>query len=164
MDTVRIIEHQQRMVYNERKPNRSARVGPTKQTVQDWMSSPVVVIPPEITVDHALTLMRRRGIHSLVVDLSTLDGKGFGIITTTDIRDRIVAQHFDPCQVRVAEIMTSPIKCAGPDWTLREAAITMQQSNIQHLPVQDTRGTLIGVISATDIFIAVEEVGWNSNP
>ena len=164
MGAVRTIEDHVRVVDSERKPRRSGQVGPTKQTVQDWMSSPVVVIPPEITVDHALTLMRRRGIHSLVVDLSTSDGRSYGIITTTDIRDKIAAQGRDPAQVRVAEIMTSPITCAAPDWTLREAAMTMQDLNIHHLPVQDRRATLIGVISATDIFTAVEEAGWNSTP
>ena len=29
-----------------------------------------------------------------------------------------------------------------------------------HLPVADENGTLIGLISATDIFMAVEEAGW----
>lgn len=162
MEALRVIEHQRQVVANEHKSTRSAHVGPTKQIVQDWMSSPVVLIPPEISVDHALTLMRRRGIHSLVVDLPTSEGKGYGIITTTDIRDKIVARGRDPCKVSVGKVMTAPITCAAPDWTLREAAITMQQMNIHHLPVQDRQATLVGVISATDIFIAVEEAGWNS--
>ena len=40
------------------------------QTARDRMSSPVVVTPPETRVSQALTLMRRRGIHGLVVDLA----------------------------------------------------------------------------------------------
>ena len=131
-----------------------------KQFVRDWMSSPVVVIPQEVFIDQALTLMRRRGIHSLVVDLSMVNGKRYGIITTTDIRDKIAALGCNPSEVRVSDIMTSPVQCAGTGWTLREAAQAMQELNIHHLPVQDRRETLVGLISVTDVFIAVEEAGW----
>ena len=39
-------------------------------TVRDWMSSPVVVVDPDSSVKYALTLMRRRKIHSVVVAMS----------------------------------------------------------------------------------------------
>ncbi len=129
------------------------------QTVGDWMSSPVVMIPPELRVSQALTLMRRRGIHSLVVDLA--EGRpGYGILTTTDIRDKIVAANRDPSTVRVSEILSSPVTIARPDWTLVQASQTMQDHKVHHLPVEDERGQLVGMISATDIFVAVEEAGW----
>jgi CBS domain-containing protein len=124
------------------------------------MSSSVVVIPPEILVEQALTLMRLRGVHSLVVDLSADDGHRYGIVTTTDIRDKISALGLSPAVVRVSDIMTSPIQCAHPGWSVYEAAQAMLDLGIDHLPVEDKRATIVGVISATDVFIAVEEVGW----
>lgn len=130
--------------------------------VRDWMSSPVIVVPPELYVQQALTLMRRRGIHSLVVDIS-LEEPAYGIVTTTDIRDKIVAEDLSPGDVTVREIMNSPVVCARPDWTLKEASLKMQELNIHHLPVEDERGSLVGMISATDIFIAVEESGWEAS-
>jgi CBS domain-containing protein len=36
----------------------------------------------------------------------------------------------------------------------------MQELKVHHLPVENERGQLIGMISATDIFVAVEESGW----
>lgn len=36
----------------------------------------------------------------------------------------------------------------------------MQARRIHHLPVADESGVLIGMISATDLFIAAEEQGW----
>ena len=131
-----------------------------KQFVRDWMSSPVVVVPPEIYVDQALSLMRRRGIHSLVIDLWADDGKSYGIVTATDIRDEIAALGLNPAEVRVSDIMNSPIQCAKTSWTVREAAQAMQNSSIHHLPVEDGRSSLVGVISITDVFTAVEEAGW----
>jgi len=131
-------------------------------TVRDWMSSPIVVIVPETTVTQASTLMRRRGIHSVVIDLTMGAETRYGIVTTTDIRDKIVVGDRDPSEVTVESIMTSPVTCAKPDWTLREAAVKMQELGVHHLPVEDDRGSLVGMISATDIFVAVEESGWES--
>ena len=132
------------------------------QTVRDWMSSPAVVIPPEIRVSQALTLMRRRRIHSLIVDL-TRERPAYGILTTTDIRDKIVAAGQDPASVRVSEIMSTPVSFARPEWTLVQASLAMQELKVHHLPVEDERGQLVGMISATDIFLAVEEAGWEPN-
>jgi signal-transduction protein with cAMP-binding, CBS, and nucleotidyltransferase domain len=133
------------------------------QTVRDWMSSPVVVIPSDMWVGQALTLMRRRGVHSLVVDLAR-GRPAFGILTTTDIRDKIVAPGRDPASVRVSEILSEPVTFARPEWTLVQASVTMQELEVHHLPVEDERGQLVGMISATDIFLAVEEAGWEPNP
>jgi CBS domain-containing protein len=133
-----------------------------KQFVRDWMNSPVVVIPPEIFVGQALALMRRRGIHSLVVDLSGESGQQYGIVTKTDIHNKIAAVGLDPAETRISAIMTAPIQCAKTSWTVREAAKAMQDLSIHHLPVENRRKALVGVITATDVFIAVEEAGWTA--
>ena len=130
-------------------------------TVRDWMSSPVIVVDPDSSVSYALTLMRRRNIHSVVVHVAG-EGLSYGIITSTDIRDKIMAAGRNPAEVRVREIMTAPVITADPDWTLQECSIRMQERNIHHLPVADAEGSLIGIISATDIFTAAEEIGWQA--
>ena len=128
-------------------------------TVRDWMSTPVIFIDPESSVAHATTLMRRRNIHSLVVALD----QGYGIITTTDIRDKIVGAERNPAETKVREIMTTPVATARPAWSLKDCSLKMQSLNIHHLPVADESGGLIGLISATDIFTAVEEIGWEGD-
>lgn len=127
--------------------------------VRDWMSTPVVVVDPDTTVSYAMTLMRRRNIHSVVVDISEKN-KQYGIVTTTDIRDKIVAADINPAETRVREIMSGPIITGKAEWTLAECSRVMQEKKFHHLPIADEHGTLIGMISATDIFMAVEEIGW----
>lgn len=129
--------------------------------VRDWMSSPVIVIDPDSSVSYALTLMRRRNIHSLVVNLS-VDKPSYGIVTTTDIRDKIIASGNNPAETRIREIMTAPVSVADPGWTLMECAREMQKLNIHHMPVVDEHKLLTGLISVTDIFRAAEEIGWGS--
>jgi len=123
------------------------------------MSKPAVVVDPDSSVSYALTLMRRRGIHSVVVNISQ-GNPSYGIITTTDIRDKIAAADRNPAEIAVREIMSGPLILAKPEWTLKECSQTMQKHNIHHLPVADEHGTLVGLISTTDIFMAVEEGGW----
>lgn len=129
--------------------------------VRDWMSRPVVVIDPDSSVSYALTLMRRRNIHSVIVDLSA-DKSTYGIVTTTDIRDKIIASGTNPAETQIREIMTAPVSVANPDWTLKECARQMQKLGIHHMPVLDKQGILIGLISVTDIFRAAEEIGWGN--
>jgi CBS domain-containing protein len=130
--------------------------------VRDWMSHPVVVVDPDSSVSYALTLMRRRGIHSAIVAI-TEKNPAYGIITSTDIRDKIVGEDRNPAETTVREIMSGPLILASPDWTLMQCSRVMQQNRIHHLPVADESGSLIGLISATDIFMAVEESGWEEN-
>ncbi len=128
-------------------------------TVRDWMSAPVVVVDPDTSVSHAMTLMRRRNIHSVVVDISEKN-PAYGIVTTTDIRDKIVAAGRNPANTHVRDIMSGPIITGSADWTLMECSRVMQEHKFHHLPIADEHGTLVGLISATDIFMAVEEAGW----
>jgi CBS domain-containing protein len=130
-------------------------------TVRDWMSKPAIVIDPDASVSHALTLMRQRKIHSLVVELSEAGrGPTYGIVTSTDIRDKIIAAERNPAETRVREIMSAPVITARAEWDLKKCSVTMQQHNIHHLPVTDGGGLIMGLISATDLFMAVEERGW----
>ena len=128
-------------------------------TVRDWMSSPVVVVDPDSSVKYTLTLMRRRKIHSVVVAISEKNPQ-YGIVTSTDIRDKIVAAGRNPAELSIREIMSGPIITGSPDWSLMQCSQVMQEYHIHHLPIADESGTLIGLISATDIFMAVEEIGW----
>ncbi len=128
--------------------------------VRDWMSSPVVVVDPDTSVSHAMTLMRRRNIHSVIVDTSDKN-PSYGIVTTTDVRDKIVAMERNPANTTVREIMSGSIITGRADWTLMECSKIMQEHKIHHLPIADEHGSLIGLISATDIFMSVEEQGWD---
>lgn len=129
--------------------------------VRNWMSSPVTVIDPDSSVTYALTLMRRRSIHSLLVVIEENYKTTYGIVTTTDIRDKIIAMDRNPAETKVRDIMTIPVLVASPDWTLKECSIRMQEKGIHHMPVVDQAGEIVGIISATDLFIAAEEIGWD---
>ena len=126
--------------------------------VRDWMIDLVVFVDAEATVSEALALMRRRYIHSLIVSKSA-DNPEYGIITSTDICDKIIAQQRNPSMIKVKEVMTSPIMTANPDAPLFECAAMMKDHKIHHIPVMDQDGVLMGMISATDFLVAAEAMG-----
>lgn len=126
-------------------------------TVRDWMVDLIVYIDPDSTVAEALSLMRRRYIHSLIVQ-KTSSSPEYGIITSTDISDKIVAQDRNPSQLKVREIMTSPLITVNQGATLQECSLLMKQHHIHHLPVV-AGSNLVGMISATDFLVAAEAMG-----
>ena len=127
--------------------------------VRDIMTSPVVIVEQDDTVAHALTTMRRLNIHSVVV-APPKAGEPYGIITSTDIRDKVAAQERDPRSLKCKDVMSAPIITTRPDWSIKQCSQKMGELKVHHLPVADDFGKLIGLVSATDIFMAVEESGW----
>jgi len=127
-------------------------------TVKDWMVDLVVFAAPETKVIDALETMRRRYISALLVgdpsDVSTL-----GILTSTDISDKIVAGGRDPSKTTVKEIMTAPLICVSGEMPIEECARTMSKQRIHHLPVVAAEGNVVGMISATDFLVVAEAMG-----
>jgi signal-transduction protein with cAMP-binding, CBS, and nucleotidyltransferase domain len=126
--------------------------------VRDWMVDLIVYVEPDSSVSDALALMRRRYIHSLIVQKSK-DNPEYGILTSTDINDKVVAENRNPSTIKVRDLMTSPLLTVKMDDPIQECAKIMKQKKIHHLPVVDAKGALMGMISATDFLVAAEAMG-----
>jgi CBS domain-containing protein len=127
-------------------------------SVKDWMKDLVVFIDPDNNVCEALEKMRHRYINSLIVN-KTETNPEYGIVTSIDIVDKIVAQQRDPAKTKVREIMNSPIITVNSDMPLSECAAKMKEARIHHLPVVNEHGEIVGMISSTDFLIVAEVMG-----
>jgi signal-transduction protein with cAMP-binding, CBS, and nucleotidyltransferase domain len=127
--------------------------------VKDWMIDLVVYIEPNEKVLTALSKMRRRYLNSLIVQKSK-ENPDYGIVTSTDICDKIVAQGRDPSKTEIWEIMTTPLIGVDPEQTIYECAQLMSEHHIHHLPVMDKIHKVIGMISATDFLVVAETLGY----
>jgi CBS domain-containing protein len=83
----------------------------------------------------------------LVVDSS---GALQGIVTDRDIAIRVVAEGQDPRNIRVGDAM-SPAVSVGSNATVKEAMEVMRLHDIRRVPVVDTTGRPIGVLSLGDV-------------
>jgi len=95
-------------------------------------------------------LMTDKRIGSIVV---TERGKPIGIVTESDIIERIVCPCKDPCEVKMREIMTRPVITIFKDTTILDAMREMRERNISRLVVID--GDIEGIISESDVIRAV---------
>ena len=85
-------------------------------------------------------------------DVLVVDSGGVlrGIVTDRDIAIRVVAEGQDPRKIRVGDVM-SPAVSVGPNANVEEAMAVMRQHDIRRIPVVDTTGRPIGVISLGDL-------------
>lgn len=128
-----------------------------QHTVKDWMIDLLVFVDPDASVLDAIRMMRRRYTNSILVNKSA-DHPEFGILTSTDICDRIIAEDRNPAQTKVKEIDHSPIMTIREDKTLADCVKLMKEKNIHHIPVVDVNNQLVGFISATDFMVAAEQL------
>jgi CBS domain-containing protein len=140
------------------KPSEKEKQGVIKFTVKEWMNELVVFIEPNVTVSEALSRMRRRYINSLIVKTND-HHMAYGILTSMDVSDKIVAHDKNPSEVLVKEIMTTPLITVHQDTSLKDCANLMKEKHIHHLPVVNDEQRIIGMISATDFLVAAEAMG-----
>jgi tRNA nucleotidyltransferase (CCA-adding enzyme) len=117
--------------------------------VSDVMSSPVMAVGPSLAIDDAYRLMIRYGHAALPVVVE----KGIaGIITRKDL-DK--AELHGLGNVPVSDFMTEGAITVPPEASVSEAHRMMVLYNIGRLPVVNPAGTLVGIVTRTDMLRAL---------
>lgn len=145
-----------RHVRKERALRRAAQMGPARR-VADLMSSPVLAIGRDATIQEAVEKMVAGGISSLLV--STNGNGPKGIITKRDVIRKVMAEGRDPYHVSVGDAMSSPLLTITPEATIEECSRRMTDEHARRFPVERD-GQIIGIISDSDILAAVAARRW----
>lgn len=117
-------------------------------TVSDIMTSPVMVVPPDSSVDDAYRIMIRYG-HSA---LPVVKGKSIlGLITRKDL-DKAHLHGFGKTLIR--EFMTEGVLTVSKEASIHEAHRLFVTHSIGRLPVTDNM-RIVGIISRTDLVKAL---------
>ncbi|MDA1259857.1 MAG: CBS domain-containing protein [Planctomycetota bacterium] len=74
-----------------------------------------------------------------------------GLFTERDVLKRVLLRNLDVDEVVVESVMTTAIVCAQGSQNARDASVLMKRHHIRHLPVLDSEGLLIGVLSIRDL-------------
>ena len=102
-----------------------------------------VFCDPDTSIREAARLMTAEGVTAILVPARD----GLGIVTDADLRDRVVANGVPP-EAPVGSIMTTPVKTMSAEMLAPQASIEMMEAGVNHLPVVDAGGRVLGVISA----------------
>lgn len=125
--------------------------------VADLMSKSPVCVTPEHSVPDAARLLRVRGIRRLPV----LEGTQLvGIVTDRDLREAMPG-HVTALSmweattalagVCVGNVMRRSVVTTTPDADAQDAASTLLHHRIGGMPVVDGAGTVIGMLTVTDL-------------
>lgn len=116
--------------------------------VAQIMTKNVVTVRSSATVADAVCLMKDKGIRTLIVERRHPQD-AYGIVTETDIVQKVAAYGKDPKTMRVYEIMNKPCIVINPDLGVEYVARLFTQTGIHCAPV--IKNELMGIISANDI-------------
>ncbi|WP_144904869.1 CBS domain-containing protein [Halobellus captivus] len=111
------------------------------------MSSPVHTVSPDTLVEEAAQEMLDAEIGSVVV---VDDGELVGILTNTDFV-KIVAERKPKDQTPVSAYMMPVDVTTGAQIPIADVAESMVEHRIHHVPVVDDDGTVIGIVTTTDL-------------
>ena len=111
--------------------------------VASLIRRPPVFVEPDAPISAAAKRMSEELVRAVLV----LSPKGLGIVTEGDLRDKVLAAGLSP-DAPVSTIMSMPVRTLRGDTLAPQAAIEMMQAGINHMPVVDARGKVLGVVSS----------------
>ncbi|MGQ9887308.1 MAG: CBS domain-containing protein [Aggregatilineales bacterium] len=126
--------------------------------VKEWMTSPVISVSPTTSISAAHQIMKEKGIRRLPV---LENGALVGIVTIGDVREAspsdattlsIWELNYLWAQLTVEKVMTRRVLTVRPDTTIIDAARVMLENKVSGLPVVDSDGQLVGMITESDVF------------
>lgn len=118
-----------------------------RHRVLEVMTTPVVTIAPEASLETATRLMREKRISALIA----LDGHEApaGILTERDVLTAIARDGAAALTAPVGRLMTRPVVTVPPDAFLHVALARMERHGFRHLAVAEASGgRLLGILSA----------------
>jgi len=107
----------------------------------------VYAIPSDKSVLEAAQYLREKGVRSAgVVD----EGRLVGVVSQSDISDKIAAENKCPAWIKVSEIMSRTLITVTPDMTFDESLQLMEEHGVYHLLIVDASAGFRGMLSVSD--------------
>ena len=116
------------------------------------MTKTLITISKDITVYQALTEMVQNSISCLII---AQDNRPLGILTERDV-GRLLIDYGDISQLKVEDVMSSPVQTASQNTLVHEVVKVMQQKNIRRVVVIDKDGKIVGLATQFDIIKGLE--------
>jgi acetoin utilization protein AcuB len=124
--------------------------------VENYMSIAPITIRDDAVYWKAFNIMQEKDLHHIPV--VNENNALVGLIARRDLQ--IAAMHFKEVPVEVSEVMHSPVVTISPGELLSEAAKKMIDKRIGGLPVLDTNGQIVGILTETDLLRAlIDQLG-----
>jgi len=114
-------------------------------SVKELMTTDVITIAPESTMQELMTVLREKRVSGVPV---TKDGSVMGIITIEDLIKALAEKRLEDS---VEKYMTERIISVGTEEKALQAVKLFAEHGYGRLPVIDPDGSLVGIITQSDI-------------
>ncbi|PWK65195.1 CBS domain protein [Streptomyces sp. CG 926] len=115
------------------------------RSVADLMTPAAVTVRPATAFREVARLLQEFDITAVpVVDDA---GHPVGVVSEADLLHRRAVGRAPTAE----DLMTSPAVTARPEWSVVRAVRVMQRHGVKRLPVVDTGGRVVGVLSRSDL-------------
>jgi CBS domain-containing protein len=101
--------------------------------------------------------MKEQDIGSVPVVENEVNQKLVGMITDRDLVVRLLASRRNPDGVTSEEVMTRQVVSCSPDDVIQTCLDAMESHQIRRVPVVDSAGCVVGIISQGDIAIRLHQ-------
>jgi len=115
--------------------------------IADLMVSPLICIDAQSTVEQAALIFGEKRISSLVV---TENDDHVGILTKSDVINKLVGKGLPPKTTKVADIMSTPLYKMDHYMPPKSANELMKKKAIKHLVITDL-GKAVGILTLRDM-------------
>ena len=112
-------------------------VEPLERPLSSYIHTQFVTADENSSVAEAVKVLQSKDVEIILVTASSSNGKYVGIVTDSDILEKVVMKGEDSDLVFLKSIMTSPIITLPSSSTVRQAIQLMRNHKIKHLPVTD---------------------------
>jgi CBS domain-containing protein len=119
-------------------------------TCEEIMTPSPTCCSPDHTSVEAAELMQREDV-GLVPVVDGRSAKLVGVITDRDITVKVVAAGLDPRATVISQVMTSDPVCCRPNQPIDAAVELMATRQVRRVPIVDSAGAIVGIISQADI-------------
>src|SRR5688500_16288593 len=110
-------------------------VEPLERPLSSYIHTQFVTADENSSIAEAVKVLQSKDVEIILV---TANGKYVGIVTDSDILEKVVMKGDDSDLVFLKSIMTSPIITLPSSSTVRQAIKVMRAHKIKHLPVTDS--------------------------
>ena len=116
-------------------------MGEKKSFVKDYMTRDVISVSPDTLTEDVIGLMKESRHNSYPV---VENNKLVGMVTAFDLVSKDWADY-------VRDMMSTKLVVANQELSINDASRVMFRRGISRMPVVDTDGALVGIITNTDM-------------
>ena len=130
--------------------------GRVPHTVGDLMTRSLMTVSDSESVEQAMHTMTDNNVSSVVVEPNAAGE--WGILTRRDIITKVVRNNKSPASLKVKDVANRPLFSVPAETSIHEAAEILAEKGFSRLTISQGE-KIIGIVTETDIFNAVEKYG-----